>query len=71
MSKTVSSQTDIPQDDMLSQQEVDARYLASLDRRQARELLEAMRNAVNEVPSYVEVQGMKNWIANRLNVEVE
>lgn len=31
---------------------------------QARELIEAMREAVDSVPSYVEVQGMKAWLEN-------
>lgn len=41
------------QDGTMSQREVDARYLARLNRRQARELLAAMRDAVNEVPAYI------------------
>lgn len=31
---------------------------------EAREVIEAMRQAVNEVPSYVEVNAMKAWLEN-------
>lgn len=41
------------QDGLMSQREVDARYLAGLNRKQAKELLAAMREAVDVVPSYV------------------
>lgn len=40
-------------DGLMSQREVDARYLAGLNRKQAKELLTAMREAVDVVPSYV------------------
>lgn len=41
------------QNGLMSQREVDARYLAGLNRKQAKELLTAMREAVDVVPSYV------------------
>lgn len=42
------------QDGLMSQREVEARYLARLNRQQAKALLKAMREAVDAVPSYVE-----------------
>lgn len=52
------------QDGLISQKEVDARYLATLTRQQARQLLNAMRQAIAEVPSYVETQALQQWIEN-------
>lgn len=41
------------QDGLMSQREVDARYLAGLNRQKAKELLDAMRKAVDKVPAYI------------------
>jgi hypothetical protein len=38
----------------------------SVNQEQADEIIDAIRQAVNEVPSYVEVQATKAWIENHL-----